>query len=70
MATQATDAITGSTVTLNLQDPDSMTLDRSGDLVLTGQADGELVVLRKPGQRSQSVLQIFAHLALLHTHGQ
>ncbi len=55
---QATDVVTGSTVTLNLQDPDSMTLDPSGDLFLTSQADGELIVVRKPGQKSQSVLQI------------
>lgn len=55
---QAINVVTGAAVTLNLQDPDSMTLDPSGDLVLTSQADGELVVVRRPGQKSQSVLQI------------
>ncbi len=54
----ATDVVTGAKVTLNLQDPDSMTLDPSGDLFLTSQADAELIVVRKPGQQAQSVLQI------------
>lgn len=54
----ATDVVTGTQVVLNLQDPDSMTLDPSGDLFLTSQADGELIVVRKPGLKSQSVLQI------------
>ena len=55
---QATDVVTGSTVTLNLQDPDSMTLTPSGALFLTSQADSELIVVRKPGEKTQSVLQI------------
>lgn len=55
---QATNVVTGAVVALNLQDPDSMTLDPSGDLVLTSQADAELVVVRKPNTPGQSVLLI------------
>ena len=54
----ATDVVTGQTVTLNLQDPDSMTLDPLGDLLMTSQADAELVLVRRPGKADQSVLQI------------
>lgn len=55
----ATDVVTGKTVTLNLTDPDSMTLDPSGDLFLTSQADSQLIVVRNPGKgKSQSVLEI------------
>ena len=54
----ATDVITGQSITLNLQDPDSMTLDPHGDLFLDSQADSELLVVRKPGSKSQSVLRI------------
>ena len=43
------------TVTLNLQDPDSMTADPAGDLVLTSQSDDELVIVKNPGTASQSV---------------
>lgn len=49
---------TGNKVTLNLQDPDSMTLDPEGDIVLDSQADGELIIVRKPGASDQSVLQV------------
>ena len=47
-------------ITLNLQDPDSMTFDPLGDLVLDSQADSELVIVHHPGSVSQSVY----HLAL------
>jgi len=47
-------------ITLNLQDPDSMTFDPLGDLVLDSQADAELVIVHHPGSVSQSVY----HLAL------
>ncbi len=43
------------TVTLNLQDPDSMAADAAGDLVMTSQADNELVIVKSPGTASQSV---------------
>ena len=45
----ATDTVTGKQVTLNLQDPDSMTADAHGDLVLDSQADDELVTIHNPG---------------------
>ncbi|MDQ1693947.1 MAG: hypothetical protein QOH85_1482 [Acidobacteriaceae bacterium] len=54
----ATDVITGATVTLNLQDPDSMTLTPSQDILLDSQGDSELILVRKPGTKHQSVLQI------------
>lgn len=54
----ATDVVTGQTVTLNLQDPDSMTLDPHGNILLDSQADAELLLVRHPGAASQSVLQI------------
>lgn len=55
---EATNIATGNKVTLNLQDPDSMTLDPEGDIVLDSQADGELIIVRKPGASDQSVLQV------------
>jgi len=42
----ATNILTDATVQLNLQDPDSMTLDPKGDVVLDSQADQELVIVR------------------------
>lgn len=55
---QATDVLTGMPVTLNLQDPDSMTTSPGGELVLDSQGDSELVMVRKPGTKQQSLLQI------------
>jgi hypothetical protein len=54
----ATDVVTGATVTLNLQDPDSMILTPSNDILLDSQADSELVLLHKPGLSDQSVMVI------------
>ncbi len=54
----ATDVLTGQPVTLNLQDPDSMTVSPGGELVLDSQGDSELVLVRKPGKKNQSVLQV------------
>jgi hypothetical protein len=54
----ATNVVTGLPVTLNLQDPDSMTLTPSGDILLDSQGDSELVVVHKPGSKDQDVLQI------------
>jgi hypothetical protein len=45
----ATDIPTGATVTLNLTDPDSLTADPRGNIVLDSQADAELVFIT-PGQ--------------------
>jgi hypothetical protein len=44
----ATDIPTGNTVQLNLTDPDSMTIDPRGNIVLDSQADSELVFIRHP----------------------
>jgi hypothetical protein len=54
----ATDVTTGSAVTLNLQDPDSMIRDPFGELVLTSQADGELVIVQHPGRKCQKVFVV------------
>jgi hypothetical protein len=49
----ATDVTDGDTVALNLTDPDSMILDPAGELVMTSQGDGELIVVRHPGLSCQ-----------------
>jgi hypothetical protein len=51
----AINVITKQPVTLNLQDPDSMTASPSGNLVLTSQADDEIVIIKHPGEPNQSV---------------
>ncbi len=51
----ATDITTGMPVTLNLQDPDSMTFDPRGNIVLVSQADSELIFVRHPGKADQTV---------------
>ena len=56
----ATDIPTNSPIALNLQDPDSMSFDPLGDLVLDSQSDGELVIVHNPGAQNQGVY----HLAL------
>jgi hypothetical protein len=62
---KAIDIPTDNTVTLNLQDPDSMTLDPLGNLVLDSQADQELIIVSRPGEKSSSVL----HLPLSYQSG-
>ena len=52
---QATDIPTGKTVTLNLTDPDSLSVDERGNIVLDSQADGELVFVRHPFTAEQTV---------------
>ena len=54
----ATDIPTGSSVQLNLTDPDSMTIDPRGNIVLDSQADGELVFIRNPLSNSPKVGRI------------
>jgi len=51
----AVNKVTGKTVTLNLQDPDSMILDPSGVLVLDSQADSELIFITNPDSPGQTV---------------
>jgi hypothetical protein len=54
----AVDIPTDKTVQLNLQDPDSMTLDPEGNLVLDSQADQELIIISNPGGSNQRVLHL------------
>jgi hypothetical protein len=54
----AIDITKDTTVTLNLQDPDSMTLDPEGNLVLDSQGDHQLVIVSNPGKSSQRVVQL------------
>jgi arylsulfatase A-like enzyme len=49
----ALNTVTNTQVQLNLQDPDSMTADKSGNLVLDSQADNELVTIHNPGAFNQ-----------------
>ena len=54
----ATNVTTGTTETLNLQDPDSMTLNPLGELVMTSQGDGELIIVQHPGLSCQNALVV------------
>lgn len=54
----ATDVLAETPVTLNLQDPDSMTTDPGGDLLLDSQADSEVVIVRHPNTPSQSAVVV------------
>lgn len=54
----AADIRTGATVTLNLTDPDSLTVDPAGDLILVAQADQELVAVHQPGEPGQRVARL------------
>jgi hypothetical protein len=54
----ATDIPTGHKDTLNLQDPDSLTLTPDGDLLLDSQADQEIVIVHHPGQMSQKAFHL------------
>src|SRR5260370_5661816 len=54
----ATDLIANAKTTLNEVDPDSMTVDTNGDLVLVNQAGSELVFLKNPGTPQQTVTRV------------
>jgi hypothetical protein len=54
----AIDIPTGASVTLNLTDPDSLSVDQRGNLVLDSQADAQLVFVRHPLQADQTVGRI------------
>ena len=56
--TTATDVPTETQVALNLQDPDSMTFDPFGNLVLDSQSDGELIIVHNPGAADQSAYHL------------
>jgi hypothetical protein len=53
----AIDIPTDQTSKLNLQDPDSMTLDPQGNIVLDSQGDQELIIVSNPGPK-QRVLHL------------
>lgn len=52
---KATDIPTGAATELNLTDPDSMTIDPRGNIVLDSQADSELIFIRHPMTEEQTV---------------
>jgi hypothetical protein len=54
---EAIDIPTGATVKLNLQDPDSLSFDTLGNLVLDSQGDQELIIVSNPGA-NQRVLRL------------
>jgi hypothetical protein len=54
----ATDLTTQMTTTLNEIDPDSMTIDPTGQLVLVNQAGSELVFIKNPGAGNQAVTRL------------
>jgi hypothetical protein len=53
-----TDVTDGDTVALALTDPDSMILDPVGELVMTSQGDGELIIVRHPGLSCQKAFVV------------
>ena len=54
----AIDIPTGGPVTLNLTDPDSLSIDQRGNLVVNSQADAELVFVRHPLKADQTIGRI------------
>ncbi len=52
---KATDTVANAATTLNLTDPDSLTVDPSGNLVLVSQADSALITIQNPGSPTQAV---------------
>jgi hypothetical protein len=53
----ATDTIAKAPVTLNLTDPDSMTTDINGNLILVSQADSAIITIQNPGTPTQKVMK-------------
>jgi hypothetical protein len=45
-------------IQLNLQDPDSMTLDPFGDIVLDRQADQQLIMVTNPSTAKQQAIKV------------
>lgn len=54
----ATDTTTQMMVTLNEVDPDSMTIDPAGELVLVNQGGSEMVFIKNPGATGQTVTRL------------
>ena len=61
-----TNLATGTQASTTITDSDSLILDNSGDLVLTGEADQEIVIVHNPGAVNQSE----SFVALLGTNGK
>ena len=57
---KARDITTGSIVTLNLTDPDSMAVAPNGDVILVSQADSEIVYIHDAGLSTQTVRRLIA----------
>jgi hypothetical protein len=53
-----TNVLTGKLETLNLTDPDSMVVDPLGELVMTSQGDGELIIVQHPGLSCQNAFVV------------
>jgi hypothetical protein len=53
----ATDVVASASTTLNLTDPDSMTVDLQGNLVLVSQGDSAILQIKNPGTPQQTVLE-------------
>jgi hypothetical protein len=51
----ATDITTGATVTLNLTDPDSLTIDPRGNVVMDDQQDSQIIFIRHPFSSTPTV---------------
>jgi len=54
----AIDIPSDASITLNLQDPDSMTLDPLGNIVLDSQGDQQLILVSNPGEPNQTALRL------------
>jgi sugar lactone lactonase YvrE len=54
----ATDSITKQQVSLTLTDPDSLSTDTNGNLVLVSQADNEIITISSPGTAAQKVTRL------------
>jgi len=59
----ATDIPTGMTVQLNLMDPDSMSIDPRGNIVLDDQGDGQLIFIRHASSNNPQVGRLSITLA-------
>src|ERR1700719_1237727 len=66
----ATDIPTGTTATLNLTDPDSMTVDPRGNIVLDSQADSELIFTRHPLTDEQTLGRLNISTTLTGSDGK
>jgi hypothetical protein len=53
----ATDSVAKTPTTLNLTDPDSLTTDLNGNIVLVSQADSALITIQHPGASNQTVIK-------------